>query len=331
MANKVVGIRDHWRRFSFHGHRRRIIPSALTSLRGRLRTSKLWNNARQLSWIVIIIGFIAWLIGMAGLIHGPVPYLPIPGLPEFHSRISPTMFGIGISILVIDTASAFRGIQLEKRRLVQELCSKDSSTVIRAVDNLHFKGWLYDGTLGHAKLLNADLTSLNLTAANLEYVTLAGATLKGADLTGASLKRAYISGSLSMQMPKLDGYGIVLVMTKHKRGHFSRTEANKPRKPQVGEDWANLEHTILREANLKNAIVSEISLRQAHALKGATMPDGSRYNGRYSLKGDIEDAEETILNTADEELMAYYYGVPLEIYVARKSQGEWESDVIQQA
>jgi uncharacterized protein YjbI with pentapeptide repeats len=58
---------------------------------------------------------------------------------------------------------------------------------------------------------------------------------------------------------------------------------------------ANLSVTNLRGAdlsrvNLEGARVSEEELAKAHRLRGATLPDGSRYDGRFDLPGDAEFA-----------------------------------------
>ena len=55
-------------------------------------------------------------------------------------------------------------------------------------------------------------------------------------------------------------------------------------------------------------------------LTGATIPDGSGYNGRFNLSGDIETALRDHININDAEAMAAFYGVTLEEYVTGQ---EW--------
>lgn len=99
---------------------------------------------------------------------------------------------------------------------------------------------------------------------------------------------------------------------------------------------ANLQQAYMRDTNLANATligadlssVRELTpaqLRQASALLGATLPDGSRYDGRLHLLGDKEIAESRGYDLTQLEEMARFYGVPLRNYLDGKqmdSMGE---------
>ncbi|QPC83973.1 pentapeptide repeat-containing protein [Phototrophicus methaneseepsis] len=68
-------------------------------------------------------------------------------------------------------------------------------------------------------------------------------------------------------------------------------------------------------ANLKGAKVAEQQLMHTETMYGATMPDGSRYDGRYNLPGDAAFAKRSEVDTGSPEDMARWYGVSLERYL----------------
>ena len=60
-------------------------------------------------------------------------------------------------------------------------------------------------------------------------------------------------------------------------------------------------------ANLREAKVSDEEIADCNILYGATMPEGNRYDGRFSLEGDIALAREESINTDDSSAMARWY------------------------
>jgi uncharacterized protein YjbI with pentapeptide repeats len=88
-----------------------------------------------------------------------------------------------------------------------------------------------------------------MRGANLEGADLSGANLSGANLEGAQLSQANLQGA-----------------------EFRAT---------------NLQGADLHGANLEGARNLETDeLAKAHSLAEATLPDGSRYDGRFNLPGD---------------------------------------------
>lgn len=78
---------------------------------------------------------------------------------------------------------------------------------------------------------------------------------------------------------------------------------------------ANLKNVYLTYANLKGALdLSVDQLRQARNMKMAIMPDGSLYDGRFNLDGDIFRAQENMVDINSPNAMAKFYGVSLESY-----------------
>jgi hypothetical protein len=100
---------------------------------------------------------------------------------------------------------------------------------------------------------------------------------------------------------------------------------------------ANLQGANLFEADLQGAIMYGVTLHKAwminanlqgakylsarqliqpDGLHSATMPDGSRYDGRYDLAGDRRRMLKQGTNINNAEAVAAYYGVSLEEYLA---------------
>ncbi len=94
---------------------------------------------------------------------------------------------------------------------------------------------------------------------------------------------------------------------------------------------ANLYQADLRESDLTNTILGKADLVQAnledaqitdkqlmgiYTMHGATMPDGSRYNGRFNLEGDFKYAQRYNVNVNSPEAMSKWYDVSLEDYMS---------------
>ena len=79
---------------------------------------------------------------------------------------------------------------------------------------------------------------------------------------------------------------------------------------------AILKHADFVYANLEGVTVTEEQLVCTDNLCGATMPDGSRYDGRYVLPGDLNWARRKGVNLNSPEEMAAFYGVPVEAYIS---------------
>lgn len=77
----------------------------------------------------------------------------------------------------------------------------------------------------------------------------------------------------------------------------------------------NLRLTYLTGANLRFARgLTENKLSQVSSLRGATMPNGSKYDGRYNLPSDLRNAKRQNLDLSDDHAMAEFYGISLEVY-----------------
>jgi uncharacterized protein YjbI with pentapeptide repeats len=178
----------------------------------------------------------------------------------------------------------------DKNRLIKQLRDKDPAKAAQAVADLRASGWLSDGSLKGANLVKAnlpgaDLSGGNLQNADLTEANLAGAILRDADLLGADMEAANLTGA--------DLTGAVL------------------------------RNATLSRANLRGATVTDAQLVHAAMLTGATMPDGSRYDGRFNLSMDMGSARLNRVHIERPAEMAKWYDVPLEVY----EQGQaWAKD-----
>jgi uncharacterized protein YjbI with pentapeptide repeats len=173
--------------------------------------------------------------------------------------------------------------------LIRKLCSADNQRVLQAVEELRVRGWLSDGSLCNvaicgALLQNADLMGADLTKVDLHQAHLEHALLCQANLTGAKLTRAILCDA--------DLSGAIL----------------------AGAD--------IFKADLQNARnLTHEQLAQAKRLWGAIMPDGTTYDGRYNLDGDLEFAKWGRVNVSDPQAMADFLRIPLETYLRGQELG----------
>jgi uncharacterized protein YjbI with pentapeptide repeats len=167
--------------------------------------------------------------------------------------------------------------------LVRKLRSFENKRVLQAIEDLRVRGWLQDGSLKniplcHAQMQDADLLGADLTNVDLHQAHLEHADLSQANLTGARLSRANLQGA-----------------------NFSQTI---------------LVNADLFKADLQNTRnLADEQLVQAKRLWGAIMPDGTSYDGRYNLAGDLEFARWGRVDVNDPKAMAEFLRIPLETYL----------------
>jgi uncharacterized protein YjbI with pentapeptide repeats len=168
-------------------------------------------------------------------------------------------------------------------QLIRKLRSSDNSLVVRAVEELQRRGRISDGTVAWVQLRYAHLQGANLSGADLHKANLSMADLRGADLSYACLEGA-----------RLD------------QANLSGAEMDK----------ADLQGSLITRVNLQGAHnLSAEQLAQASRLRGATLPDGRRYDGRFNLPGDLADARFLGVHTNDLESLADFYGVCMDDYL----------------
>jgi uncharacterized protein YjbI with pentapeptide repeats len=170
-----------------------------------------------------------------------------------------------------------------KIELINKLQGLDHKSVLKAVEELRANGFLSDGSLRGIALCQAILEGADLTNADLRYVDLHQASLDDANLTNAKLQAAKLNRA-SLRGANLKG--------------------------------ANFTNADLYKVNLRGAInVTEVQLASLNELFGSIMPNGSVYNGRFNLFGDLARAEWAKVKIDDPKSMAEFYGVAVEEFL----------------
>ncbi|HEY44293.1 MAG TPA: pentapeptide repeat-containing protein [Anaerolineae bacterium] len=167
-------------------------------------------------------------------------------------------------------------------QLIRKLRHSDNVIVNQAIDELRARGHLTDGSLRWMYLRYVNFQGVDLSGADLNKTDLNMAKLQRADLRGANLEDA--------RLRKANMRGALFAHTTIKGASLA---------------MANL-HGISE--------LTEQQLAQARRLRGATMPDGSRYNGRFNLAGDLADARFLHINIDDAQAMANFYGISIAEY-----------------
>jgi uncharacterized protein YjbI with pentapeptide repeats len=143
---------------------------------------------------------------------------------------------------------------------------------LRGVDLRQARGAnLRGANLSETNLIGANLTGANLIGADLSGTDLIGADLIGANLTGANLIGAVLTGAdLSMAN---------LIEADLRMANLSEADLSEAILIKANLSMAGLSETILHAAHLREAegITNEELDAQAQSLKGATMPNGQKY------------------------------------------------------
>jgi uncharacterized protein YjbI with pentapeptide repeats len=128
------------------------------------------------------------------------------------------------------------------------------------------------GQLGGIDLSNADLICADLSGCGFQEANLSGANLRGADLSGCSFRKTNLQGA--------DCRGTLFIgsnLSALSLGSINLERANLSVATLIGVDLkgTNLEHAIMVETNLKDAInLNECSMYGAFLLN-TTLPDGT--------------------------------------------------------
>lgn len=283
MANRLRGIRLRF--LLFRGN-------------AKTRLTHWWARVSH----VYVVGLVLLLLGLIVIVVGQLSQSETFSLSEafanLWSNLGTELISVAISVLVIERLLQAHETRQEKARLIRDLGSKDNGIALQAVGELKARRWLQDGSLHgaclseanlqgadldgadlrHAKLYGANLRNARLVRANLEWAYLRRADLRGANLCEANLERAALSQA------QLDG------------AHFGNNSLHGP-DPRYGYTVLHMGATmymlyqgLLDGANLlglRDTVADDFV--NVHCLLGATMPNGTRYDGRYNLPGDVEE------------------------------------------
>lgn len=213
---------------------------------------------------------------------------------------------LSLAVTVAGTTTALK-TRRDVRRLGQQLHDEDLAIALGAVEELRERGWLYDG-----RLVGGYMPWWNFRATNLQSADLSGAYLKGAAF-GARYdsQDRLVMPAANLRAADLSGANLQEVDLR-----------------EVDLRGANLADADLREAVLLDANLLDargLTVRQIvllSRLRGAQMPDGTRYDGRYRLKGDHTWAREHGIDTKNPVEMAAYYEIPLEVFLEGQEWAE---------
>ncbi|RMH00662.1 MAG: pentapeptide repeat-containing protein [Chloroflexi bacterium] len=255
----------------------------------RLRRVRDWFLSRL---TVGRVGLVLLVVALPGLVlsdrlahSGPFRLSRL--LSEFYAGFASELVSIAFTVLIIDRIYQQQAARQEREQLVRQLRSSDVNLVLEAVEQLRTRGWLADGTLCGKVLNGAVLQQMNLQSADFR-----GALLVEADLTEANLERACLAG--------VDLQGGCL-----RKANLRGADLQQ----------AVLSGADLSGVDLRGADVSFAQLAQADRLVDAILPDGSRYDGRFQLPGDLLLARTAHFNPNDPVAMARFYEVPLDTYL----------------
>jgi hypothetical protein len=136
---------------------------------------------------------------------------------------------------------------------------------------------LQGANLRGANLRDANLRDANLQRAKLRDANLQGAVLLGASLGGANLSRADLQGA-NLSQAELQGADL----------QYANLQANLSRADLSRADLqgANLSRADLPGTNLQRAKVTDEQLAATRSLKGATMPNGQKYEDWLKGRGE---------------------------------------------
>src|SRR5690606_32526321 len=148
-----------------------------------------------------------------------VGYILFPDRNGYLTNLFTEAVSVAMTLFVLNRMAEARERRRYKQDLIYRMGSKINHEALRAVEELHWQGWLEDGSLRGVNLSGANLARANLSfgkttevleiyptpseyfgirtistvetiRADLERVNLVGANLKRADLGGANLKEA---------------------------------------------------------------------------------------------------------------------------------------------
>lgn len=234
----------------------------------------------------------------------------------FYANISTECISIAVTVVIIDWLYERRDTLREKERLVREMRNRDNGLAIHAVEELRANDWLDGGLLVGKHLWDANLEGANLVGVNMYRVYLNRANLQGANLDKADLEAA--------RLDKANLRGAHLDWANLERADLRDTclqaaHLIKANFCDADLQGADLQGADLEGASLQGAHVHDGQLVKASRMRGVTMPDGSRYNGRFNLQGDLKTAYREQVDVTDPVAMAAFLGVALEDYEGGQS------------
>ncbi len=230
---------------------------------------------------------------------------------DYFGNIATELIGIWITVQIIDRLNQKHNKDSLKSSLISQMSSEYNILASDAVRRLRHEGWI------------GELQDILLAYANLEGVDLSYVNLKSARLVHSNFKSVNIPQAIldDVEITETSFQNAVLHNTSFRNAKFFAENPNHYLLKNADLIDANFENATFNGAASGEWSESEhIHLQEARRLRGAVMPNGKTYDGRYYLQGDIADAKNNDYALNDGGSMAGFYGVSLNEY---KNGQEW--------
>lgn len=284
-----------------------------------------WLTVRN---VAVALGLIGIFVAVGGSIYDQNTLRE--ALEEFYSNASWELISIAITVLIIDTLYQRRQEEQLKAQLIREMDSKDKGIAQWAVNELRAHGWLMDESLRGKIFFGANLEGADLRRADLQKVSLLYVNLRGANLQESNLQEATLALT-DLHRARLNDAN--LQDAKLLQANLQEASLFGAKLLRASLLGTNLNKADMTFTNLLGARdLNEQQLAETITLFGATMPDGSRYDGRFNLQRDIVEAHSHVKDTNNTKAMANFYDVSLEEYLsgqdwARENLSKFREDV----
>ena len=210
----------------------------------------------------------------------------------FLINLSAELLGTFIIVTIIILVFEDRKQEEIKSRLIREMGSEDNAEALAAARQLKEKGWMADGSLAGKNFYNASLSNALLADANCKQAVFANANLMKATLYNANFAEA------------------VLIYADLRGASMNGVNLSKSRLHRAKLDGA----TLVR-ANFKDSDITDHTLRSAAELRYATLPDGTKYDGRFRLQSELEMYSSFYQDEDTPENWAEFYDISVEEYI----------------
>lgn len=200
----------------------------------------------------------------------------------------------GVANLISQLQSPFPGFALEALRLLAE-------------GGLLRKGVLKESQIYRSQLPGGEFFHAEITGAHLNMSNFSGAKFNGAKLDDARIDESIFVNAM-FHRASLRNVRI-----------FASLENNFLLRgcDFIEADLTGLAALCNVEGQIREA--PEFQLVACNALWGSIMPDGSKYDGRYNLEGDINSALAKKVNIQQAQEMAAFYEVSVDKFLAGQS------------
>jgi uncharacterized protein YjbI with pentapeptide repeats len=287
--------------------------------------AKLFMKRPTVRSVAVVVGVLGLFASLWSMLTQIATIGIKDSLINLSSNLGTELVGIAITVLVIDFLYQRQSFDQLRRQLIRELRSPDNGIALRALEEIKANGWLKNGTLRRSDLAGANLEGCDLTGADLQGANLSRANLKDATMLSINLKNATLI-SADLRNAKLGNIKFeespfaALVFRELGFANLEGANLTHANLEQADLTFANLRGARLYLTNLVGTRLSQANLEGvqglfdvqftvAMILRGARMPDGNRYDGRFNLPGD--SLRQRLWNSKD---AAEFFGISVDEY-----------------